>query len=658
VSLKGKTREELFDIWKKRIVIAKELHKEKVIDWADKIFMEFSGEASQNIDTGEKYSQVCEVVQAIEQTIQPHLFFRNPTFSARAKKPEWEKREALVAAVINQEYTDIKKTGHRLELENELCVLDARLLPFGVTETTWQVKGEMVEEKQDESILDKVGGILTGKKPKPTYRPVILEEIGHITERINPLKLLLDYSAPHITKQKFTIKIMHGNKSELMTPRYDVEKLKNVEDDTNLIPDYRGSSRSDRDKYANDPDFKGLTWYEIHDLENRVIHTIVDGVPDFIEFERQYHIAEGSVFSYLWFITTPNRVYPVPPIKFYRKTAKELSYVHSKVSEQIDKFLPKIGFDVNRLSKPDQDKWKAGGLGALVGFNGAVTGAWDVLQPRVQDDLFKYLSMKKDMMNLEAGVNDYEVAIPEERKAAEAKIIDQGTKSRRFAPQRRVKGFLINQAHTIWQIEAENATEEQFAKIIGEDAEEWYNDPETGKSSWNKYDIAGDYAFDFDVEQITPLSEAERKQQNAINLETAIRPELRQAILEKGYELDVIPFLEKFATENMGIKDKSKYLKKLDGLEPGDEHTLWMTGQYPVISEREQKDPKFLTKHFQAHQMFIQSPGFMSLPPELQQGAIQHYESYMPEMVRLKQQQSVQKQPDAPAREKIEMGAT
>src|SRR3990167_9721368 len=160
----NKTREEQFSVWKKRIVIAKELHKEKVCDWSDKIFMEFSGETSQNIDTGEKYSQVCEVIQAIEQPIQPHLFFRNPTFSARAKRPEWEKREALVAAVINQEYTDIKKTGHRLELENELCVLDARLLPFGATETTWRAKGGFVEEKPNQSLIKSVD-LLPGTNP-------------------------------------------------------------------------------------------------------------------------------------------------------------------------------------------------------------------------------------------------------------------------------------------------------------------------------------------------------------------------------------------------------------------------------------------------------------------------------------------------------------
>ena len=657
MSLKNKTRQELYDIWKKRINIAKELHKEKMIDWADKIFFEYSGETSSNIDTGERYSQVCEVVQAIEQTIQPHLFFRNPKFSCESKKPEWEKREPLVAAVINQEYTDIKKTGHRLELENELCVLDARLLPFGATETTWRAKGGLVEEKPNESILDKVGGFITGNKPKPVFKPVIEEEIGHITERVNPLKILLDYSAPHITKQKFTIKICHGQKSDLMTPRYEYDKLSEVKEDTDLIPDYRGDNRQDREKYQNDPDFKGLTWYEIHDLENRLIHTIVDGVADFIEFDREYPIAEGSVFSYLWFITTPNRVYPIPPIKFYRKTAKELSYVHSQVAEQIDKFLPKIGFDVNRLSKPDQDRWKAGGLGALVGFNGSPQGAWDVLQPKVQDDMFKYLAMKKDMMNLEAGVNDYEIAIPEERKAAEAEIIDAGTKSRRYAPQRRVKSFLINQAHIIWQTLAANSSAENFVKVIGkDDTLDWYNDPETGKSSWTKESIAGGYSFDFDVEQITPLSEGERKKQNAVNLETAMRPELRQGLLEEGTQLLIAPFLDKFASENMGIKDKSKYMRKLEGLEPGDEHTLWMQGQYPGISEREQKDPKFMVKHFQAHEMFINSPAFQYLPPELQQGAIQHYESYMPLIQKL-QANKPKPSEDTPAREKMEMTA-
>ena len=60
----------------------------------------------------------------------------------------------------------------------------------------------------------------------------------------------------------------------------------------------------------------------------------------------------------MWFIEVPNEVYPVPPIKFYRKRAKEFSYIYSQVSEQIDKFLPKIGFDINRLDKPEQNKLK------------------------------------------------------------------------------------------------------------------------------------------------------------------------------------------------------------------------------------------------------------------------------------------------------------
>ena len=657
MSLKNKSRDELFNIWKKRLNVARELHKEKVIDWADKIFLDFSGENSANIDTGEKYSQVCEVIQAVEQTIQPHLFFKNPTFNATAKRPEWEKRLPLVSAVVNQEYTDIKKTGHRLELENELVVLDARLLPFGATETTWRVKGGIVEERPEEGVMDKVGSFFTGKRAKPKFSPVIEEEIGHITERVNPLKLLLDYSAPHITKQRFTIKIMHGKKEELMTPRYEYDKVKDLKDDTVLIPDYKGSLRDDREKYQNDPDFKGLTWYEIHDLENRKIHTIVDGVNDFIEFDSPYPIAEGSVFSYLWFVTTPNKPYPIPPIKFYKRTAKEFSYVHSQVAEQIDKFLPKVGFDINRLSAPDRKKWELGTLGAFVGFNGSPQGAWDILQPKVQDDLFKYLAMKKDMMNLEAGVNDYEVAIPEERKAYEAKIIDEGTKSRRYGPQRRVKGFLINQAHTIWQIEAQNATEESFIKVIGEDNTlDWWTDPETGKQSWTRENIAGDYAFDFDIEQISPLSRGEREKQNAINLETVLRPELRQGLLEEGEQLILSNLFMKFADENMGIKDRSKVIRKLEGLEPGDEHTLWMQGQYPDISEREQKDPKFLVKHFQAHEMFINSPAFPALPPEIQQGAIQHRDSYLPLLARIMQQKQGQvKSSDTPAREKQEV---
>ena len=134
MSLKGKSKEELFNIWKKRIRIARDLHKEKVVQWSEKVFKEFSGENQTNLDTNEKYAIVAQMIQATEQTIQPHLMLTNPKFFAKAKDnmPEWERRQDEVAQMVNYEYEDLKDTGYGIELENELTILDARLLLFGI----------------------------------------------------------------------------------------------------------------------------------------------------------------------------------------------------------------------------------------------------------------------------------------------------------------------------------------------------------------------------------------------------------------------------------------------------------------------------------------------------------------------------------------------
>ena len=651
---------EAVKIWARRIDEARQKHREKVINWAEKVLSEYCGSDKTNKDTGEMYSQIAQVVVAVEETVQPHLFFQSPTFYAKSKQPDWEKREPLVSAVINHEYHNILDSGHTLELENELALLDARLLPFGGTKTTYDVEGVILEETPDEGMMDKVKNFITGEKPQPIETPIILNEKGHITERFDPLKVFLDPQAKHITKQRYVIEELDLVKEQISIPRYDQEKVKKMEPDT-VISEKQIKERTVH--YENyDADQKGYRVYEIHDLKERVIHTYSEQLKDFIEFNSSYPVDEGSQYSFLWFIEEPNEVYPLPPYKFYRSRAKEFSYIYSQVAEQIDKFLPKIGIDITRLDKPGQQRFQAGNLGALVGFNGSPQGAWDVIQPHVNPDLFKYLAMTKELLNMESGSNEFELSAvtpDSDRKAREISEVSQGTRARRFKPKKRVRDFLINQAHIIFLILAKNQDVRKFVKVLGEDeAMEWWSDPETGKSGWTKENLIGDYFFEIDVESMLPANDALRKRQNSEAMTTVLNPALRQSLAEEGTQLLISPIFEKYVKENLGISDKNRVLKKLNGLEPGDEHTLWMQGQYPEIGERELKDPKFLVKHYQAHEMFINSPGFQALQPEIQQGAIQHHQSYFPHIEKLmtqkQNQKPQQKNPEEP--EKTEVG--
>lgn len=635
-----KDRKALAKLWGKRIEKERARHRERVVLWAEKVFKEYGGDFAQDAETGDKYDQVAQVIHSVEETIQPHLMFTSPKFSVEAGKPEWEKREPLVEAVINHEYRDILSSGRRLEFENELAILDARLLPYGGTKTSYEVDGEILEDKQDQNFIDKMKGILTGEPTGITQIPIITSEKGHVTERFNPLKVFIDSSATHISKQKWIIEEIDFKDKDLKKPRYEQDKVTKLEPDVTMdekkVPRLREMKDVDNDQ-------KGYRLYEIHDLDNRVIHTYSEQLKDFVEFDSPYPIPEGSQYSFLWFVEVPNEAYPVPPIRFYRQRAKEFSYVYSQVAKQIDKFMPKMGVDGTKLGPADKERLKAGGLASIFETVGPPQNAVHQFIFGIQKELFEYLGALKELMNLESGSNEYELANPEQRKATEAIQIKQGTTARRFKPKKRVKDFLINQAHTIFITLQEFQTVEKYIKVLGEnEAMEWWEDQETGKQSWTREDIVGGYSFDFDVESIAPQDENLRKQQNAVNMETSLRPELRQGLLEEGIQLKLSPVFEVFAKENMGIKDKSKIMQPLAGLEPGDEHTLWMTGQYPPISEREQKDPKFLKKHSEAHRMFIMSQGFQSLPPELQEGALIHAQMTDDELLKVDMKQSPQ----------------
>lgn len=638
--LDSKTRAEWFSFWKKRIDNAKAEHKKKVKEWADKILLEYAGETDRNMDTSEKYEQVAQVIMAVEETVQPHLFFQNPTVICKAKTQKWEKREALCKAVVQQEYSDTKDTGYGIELENELVVLDARLMPFGATKTSWFAEGEILKEPVAAGgMMDRFKGMLTGAPQEFTEQPVI-DKQGHVTERVNPLNLYLDYTATHITKQKWHIEAIAVRKEDLVKPRYEQDIVAKLEPTMTIGPEYKNISNSERDRMMErDPDSKGIKIYECHDLENRVIHTVPEGGTDFIEFATEYPIPESSQYAFLWFIEKPNEVYPLPPIKFYRKRANEFSYIYSQVSRQIDKFMPKIGVDGTKLGPIDKEKLKAGNLGTLFETVGAPAGVVSVFNPQVQADLFKYMGMIKELMNMESGVNEYELANPEKRKATEARQISEGTTSRRFKPKKRVAGFLKNQAHKIWMILAQNATEEQMVKVLGpDDAQEWWNDPETGKSTWTKEDIAGDYFFDIDVDSVAPRDLEKQKLHNQESFALLTNPNVQMMMQAEGQQLLIAPVVKKLLKENMEVKDTTTFIKDLNILDPEEEHDQWMYGQYPPVNPKEN-----IQDHAIKHQAWIDSPAFKYLPPPQQGQAMGHFK----QTLMLMQQMQAQAQPQS-----------
>lgn len=654
MALRDKTDKEQFEIWKKRVKIAKERHKEKVYDWAKKVIKEYSGDTSVDSDTGERYELMAQVIMSIEETVQPHLFMQNPTFFVKSKfkKSAWERREDLVGEMVNQEYTDIKATGHGIELDNERAILDARILPYGVTKTSYEVEGDIIEEPQEQGALDKIKQVI-GIGSAPVLETPAINKEQHITERINPLDVYLDPTAEHITKQKYTVHRMVVPKEKLNHPRYKRDVVERLEETVSLIPERMFNS--DIEKKYNDPDFKGIEIYEIHDLENRAIHTLANGAQEFLEKDAEYPLPEGSQFEFVWFIEEPNEVYPNPPLKYYRKRANEFSYIYSQVSKQIDKFVPKLGIDINRLDEPEKQKFKIGNLGALVGFKGSPQGAWDLIQPTVQRDLINYLAMIKELLNMESGVADFEVGAQpnDERKATETSLIARGIKGRRSKPQKRVKGFLRHQARNIWFILAKNAPLDQFVKVLGEeDAVEWWNDPVTGKQAWTDENLAGDFWFDYDVESILPDNEEARMAKDLEMLNTIKDPIIQQMLANESEptRLKLSPVIKRIIEKRWKVRDESQILERLNVLSPEQEHDLWMQGQFPPITEDEMKNPQKLQEHFAKHRAWMNSPGFNFLPDEIKRGAITHIESYLPLLAKIqaKQAPGSQSSPVAP----------
>lgn len=642
--------------WAKRIDQARTVHKREMIQWADKVIQEFAGDFKTDKDTGERYDTIAQVVHAIESAIKPNLVFSGPKLFVKANKPEWESKEELVEAIVNHEYRAILPNDRRLELENELCLTDARLLPYGVTKTLYLVEGQLIDEEKDpETFGDKVKGFFTGEKPKAAQIPVITDEKGHVTERCDPLKVMIDPNCKHISKRKYDIEELDLSDDELAIPKYDQAKVAKLEPNVCLDAENKLDGKTLDNYFKEYPDLAGYRIYEIHDYEKRQIYTYSEQLKDFIDADiddknRKYPLEKGSQFSFLYFDEAPNRAYPLPPVKFYRRRAIEFSYIYSQLQKQVDKFQPRIGVDETKLSQESKEQLKTGGLASIFTTIGPPANAVQEFNLSIQKDVLVYLEALQKLMNLESGVSDYQTSNPDDKRTAtEATYITQNDNARKQTPKKRVRDFVVGQASTILQTLMQHSTKENFIKILGEkEAMEWWTNPETGKNTWTKDDIVGDYSFELDMDSITPINEAVRRKQNVEAMTTVLNPALRQSLEAEGIKLILKNIFKKFVGDNLGMKDETKILEDLNIRNPEQEHDFFMQGIVHPIQQDENHE-----EHLQKHIAWRESSGAQFLPPELLNSVDKHI--FMTQQLLAQKEQQKQSQqapaPTAPSNE-------
>ena len=202
-------------------------------------------------------------------------------------------------------------------------------------------------------------------------------------------------------------------------------------------------------------------------------------------------------------------------------------------------------------------------------------------------------------------------------------------------------GFVKCQAHTIWQVIRDNSPIEHFISVLGEkDATEWWEDPVTGKAAWESEEATQDYWFDFNMESMAPVDTEQRKIENERAMTTVLNPALREGLAVEGKTLLISPIFETYAKQNLGINDLDTVVRDQNILSPDEEQSLWMEGQYPPISEDEKANPSKLMEHFRKHDAYVRSPGFAALPPEIQEPALEHRDSYIPFLQQLQAKKS------------------
>lgn len=425
---------------------------------------------------------------AIVNLIIPNFIFNNPYIRTKPTNAKYFKKLSdgeyqmvntiragrIREAAINHDFTHINAIA-----EHKKAVQDALFFGFGITKTGYSYETTSVLD-QDYVLKDQI-----------------------FVKRVNPKDFGWHPFATSLEDSVMTVHRTLTTKKKLKdSGKYKDAVLEKVKCE---IPDHFKDRYSLSTKEAEEfADF--VTLYEVRDFENDLLYEFAGESKVLLEKKKFPYHFNGSEFSMIKFAGDNDCFEGFPLLGSIEDEAIALNEVMTLIVEHMRKFPGQVFANNGSIDTDDLDRIRNGEQGSVHLVN-------DINQllfkppMAMGGEYFNIVNLLQSIMDKVVGVPDFSRMGGSSRKSAtESSFIQGDVTIRREYYMKEVKKFILQDVRKIAALQEQFQDEEKETKASGELQGEIFK--------WDKTDIQGDFVYDFEIDDMRYMNEA---QMNALN---------------------------------------------------------------------------------------------------------------------------------------------
>lgn len=456
---------------------------------SNRLLRMFKGKYYQLPSSAERY--VINTIFAMVNLILPNLIFSKPFIKVKAKNPHFMKKRAdggfeqldnisaaeIMEAAINHVMTDIDAWDNM-----QMAIQDSLFYSIGYTKVGYAVETESEDDidfiKDENPFIMRVCPKDIGRHPLATRPDNAATMVHHTVRHKDDLKANKNYSG------------VDGLKASL--PDELKEKLDKLQ---------KGTAGDDY-----------VRLWEVHNQKKGMIWTFAGEQKKMIWKRPKSYDFKGSDFTCIKFAGDNDEFEGIPLLGMIEDQANALNKLITMMMRHIKMFPGVVDVEEGSVDENDIKRLQNQEQGSIHSWNSLNAIKRTPPMP-MGGDYFQLVNLLFNMIDRVLGVPDFQrLGGGSDRKTAtEASFQESNSTIRREFYIQTVKKFIIQNVERVAAIIQKEFSEERMIPIMGT--------TDIRFIKFSKEDIQGEYSFDFDVDSMRFINEAQVQQLiNALNV--------------------------------------------------------------------------------------------------------------------------------------------
>ena len=396
------------------------------------------------------------LIHSVVKIMMPSIVFQNPKILATPEKMDSQETAPVVTNTLNYYYerSKVSKT-------NDSVAWDAYVLGHGYSKTGYATKFGIDlpdAKKKPKSVIDKTLEAVGLKEPKedevthPEMNYSIVSENPYV-DYVSPFNFLRDYRVNTMEESMWVCQEFRKSVKQM-------KKNKKYKSTSNLTGSEPDVSRRDMSAMSQSEieDFRFVDLYEIHYRNDDEIYLLIISKDNEIwrahYHEKSAYKLSGWQFEELTFNKTRHNSFAVSDITKISNLQDRFTSTLEGILEQVDSFVPKIGYNENAVTPEGINNLKNGDIGALVPCTKDPRESLHELNlTQLKADLKVLLENFIDLVAMQTGLTKAQImGVATGETATSEQIAQGGFNARVSALNKTFDEYAQSQAEKLWQV--------------------------------------------------------------------------------------------------------------------------------------------------------------------------------------------------------------